>query len=74
MTKLQAIQMELKAPKNQYNDYGNFYYRNGEDILEAVKPLCQKYNAVLTITDEIVVVGDRYYVKATVLVTFSRRL
>ena len=69
MTKLQAIQMELKAPKNQYNDYGNFYYRNGEDILEAVKPLCQKYNAVLTITDEIVVVGDRYYVKATVLLT-----
>ena len=66
MTKLQAIQMELKVPKNQYNDYGNFYYRNGEDILEAVKPLCQKYNAILTISDSIVAVEGRHYVKATV--------
>lgn len=66
MTKLQSIQMELKVPKNQYNDYGNFYYRNGEDILEAVKPLCQKHNAILTISDSIVAVDGRHYVKATV--------
>ena len=69
MTKLQAIQMELKAPKGQYNSFGKYYYRSCEDILEAVKPLCQKYNAVLTITDEIVVIGDRYYVKATAVLT-----
>lgn len=66
MKKLQAIQMELKVPKNQYNDFGNFYYRNGEDILEAVKPLCQKHNAILTISDSIVAVEGRHYVKATV--------
>lgn len=69
MTKLQSIQMELKAPKGQYNSFGKYYYRNCEDILEAVKPLCQKYNAVLMISDEIVVIGDRYYVKATASLT-----
>lgn len=66
MKKLQAIQMELKVPKNQYNDFGNFYYRNGEDILEAVKPLCQKHGAVLSIADSIVAIDGRHYVKATV--------
>lgn len=61
--------MELKAPKGQYNGFGKYYYRNCEDILEAVKPLCQKYSAVLMISDEIVVIGDRYYVKATASLT-----
>lgn len=69
MKKLQSIQMELKAPKGQYNSFGKYYYRNCEDILEAVKPLCQKYSAVLMISDEIVVIGDRYYVKATATIT-----
>ena len=58
--------MELKAPKNQYNEFGKFHYRNGEDILEAVKPLCQKHGAVLTIADSIVAMDGRHYVKATV--------
>jgi len=61
--KLHEIQQKLKAPKNQRNTFGNYNYRNCEDILEAVKPLLG--DAVLTISDEIVQVGDRFYVKAT---------
>lgn len=63
--KLQTIQTKLKAPKSQRNNFGNYNYRNCEDILEAVKPLLAEVKAALTITDEIVVIGDRYYVKAT---------
>jgi hypothetical protein len=62
--KLAAIQSELKAPKNQFNDFGDFYYRNCEDILEAVKPLCRKHETVLILKDEIRNIGDRYYVTA----------
>lgn len=65
LEKLLCIQIELKAPKNQYNDFGKYNYRNCEDILEAVKPICKKYNAVLVLTDKIVVVNDRNYVEAT---------
>lgn len=63
--KLVAIQSELKAPKSQYNSFGKYNYRNCEDILEAFKPLGLKYKAAITISDEIVLIGDRYYVKAT---------
>lgn len=63
--KLLEIQNELKAPKSQYNDYGKYNYRNCEDILEAVKPLCKKNKVVLIITDEIENLSERYYVKAT---------
>lgn len=63
--KLLNVQNQLKAPKNQYNSFGKYNYRNCEDILEAVKPLCKAYNAVCYLTDEIVMIGDRYYVKAT---------
>jgi hypothetical protein len=63
-TKLSHIQNELKAPKNQFNKFGNYKYRSCEDILEALKPLCAKYKATLIIYDEIVMIGDRYYVKA----------
>lgn len=62
--KLIGIQTELKAPKNQYNSFGKYNYRNCEDILEAVKPLNKKYGCLLTITDRIFMVGDRYYVEA----------
>lgn len=62
--KLSMIQQDLKAPKNQFNKFGNYKYRNCEDILEAVKPLCNKYRTTLTIEDMIVVYGDRTYVKA----------
>lgn len=63
MEALRRIQSELKAPKGQWNDFGKYKYRSCEDILEAVKPLLQ--GAVLTISDEIVMVGERYYVHAT---------
>ena len=63
--KLLAIQNELKAPKSQFNKFGGYNYRNCEDILEAVKPLCAKHKALVFLTDDIVQNGDRYYVKAT---------
>lgn len=62
--KLSHIQNELKCSKNQFNKFGNYKYRSCEDILEALKPLCAKYKATLIIYDEIVMIGDRYYVKA----------
>lgn len=65
--RLAEIQRELKAPKNQFNKFGNYKYRSCEDILEAVKPLLNEL--VLTIGDEIVNVGDRYYIKATAVLT-----
>lgn len=64
MEALRNIQAELKAPKGQYNKFGKYNYRSCEDILEAVKPLLAKNNAQLTLTDDIVIVGDRVYVKA----------
>lgn len=63
--KLLAVQSELKAPKNQYNEFGKYNYRNAEDILEAVKPLCAKLKALVYITDEVKQIGDRYYIQAT---------
>lgn len=62
---LRSIQCELKAPKGQYNSFGKYHYRSCEDILEAVKPLLDKYKATVYITDDMVSVGDRVYVKAT---------
>lgn len=67
--KLLAIQCELKAPKSQYNSFGKYNYRNCEDILEAVKPICRKHNAVLRLTDDIMFVEGRHYVKATAILT-----
>lgn len=67
--KLSAIQMELKAPKSQFNKFGNYNYRSCEDILEAVKPLCNKNEVTLTIGDEIVCVEGRHYVKATAVLS-----
>ncbi|HDP5022868.1 TPA: ERF family protein [Escherichia coli] len=61
--KLWTIQQTLNAPKGQYNKFGGYSYRSAEDILEAVKPLLQ--NITLTVSDEIVLIGNRYYVKAT---------
>ena len=62
---LVAIQSELKAPKNQYNSFGKYNYRSAEDILEAVKPLLNKHNATLYLSDEIITVADRVYLKTT---------
>jgi hypothetical protein len=65
MKNLIKIQSELKSPKTQRNNFGNYNYRNCEDILEAVKPLLDKYECTLTISDDIVEVGGRVYIKAT---------
>lgn len=65
MKELIKIQSELKAPKNQRNNFGKYNYRSCEDILEAVKPLMHENNCVLTISDDIIMVGDRIYVQAT---------
>ena len=62
---LAQIQSELKAPKGQRNTFGKYNYRSCEDILEAVKPLLQERGLVILITDDIVQLGDRYYVRAT---------
>lgn len=63
--KLSVIQQELIAPKNQYNSFGKYNYRSCEDILEGLKPFLGKLKVAVTVTDDIVVVGERFYVKAT---------
>lgn len=71
--KLLEIQKELKAPKSQYNSFGKYNYRSAEDILEAVKPLCYNNKAVLTLSDDIVLVNERYYVKACAVLTDAEK-
>lgn len=63
--KLSVIQQELIAPKNQYNSYGKYNYRSCEDILEGLKPFMDRLKVAIKVSDEIVLVGDRYYIKAT---------
>ena len=65
MKELLQIQSELKAPKGQFNAYGKYKYRSCEDILEAVKPILKKNNCTLLLSDSLVYVGERYYIKAT---------
>lgn len=67
--KLMNIQSKLKAPKNQYNSFGKYNYRSCEDILEGVKPLLKETQTVLTISDEVINIGDRFYIKATATLT-----
>lgn len=62
---LLEIQVELKAPKSQYNKFGGYKYRSTEDILQAVKPLLKKYGDSLDLSDEPVLIGDWHYIKAT---------
>jgi len=68
-SKLLNIQTELKAPKSQRNTFGNYNYRNCEDILEAVKSLLKQEKAIIVLTDEVILIGERYYVKATATFT-----
>ncbi len=67
--KIVAIQSSLNAPKNQYNSFGKYKYRSCEDILEALKPLLSQHGLVQTITDSVEFLGERYYIKASVVVT-----
>lgn len=71
MKQLIKIQNELKVPKGNINKFGNYKYRSAEDILEALKPLLDKNNAVLIMTDDIVFIGAKYYLKSTACITFE---
>lgn len=66
---LAAVQSELKAPKGQFNKFGGYHYRSCEDILEAVKPILKAHSLTLHLADEPMMVGERYYIKATVTLT-----
>lgn len=70
--KLSLVQNELKAPKGQYNKFGKYNYRSCEDIVEAVKPILNKYELNLTLSDDVVLVGDRIYVKVIATLTDTK--
>lgn len=65
--KLLVVQQQLKAPKSQYNKFGDYHYRSCEDIQEALKPILQDTKTVLLLNDEIIQQGDRFYIKATAI-------
>lgn len=65
--KLLSVQSKLKAPKSQYNKFGGYYYRNCEDILEAVKPILLETKTTLLLNDEVILIGNRFYLKATAI-------
>ena len=69
MKKLVKVQKELKANKSRYNSFGKYSYRSCEDILEAVKPLLAANDLCLTITDDLVMIGNRFYIKSIATVT-----
>lgn len=72
--KLNHIQKELKAPKNQRNSFGGYNYRSCEDILEGVKPLLDKYKCVLTLSDKIELIGDDTYIVSTATIIDSENI
>ena len=65
---LNYIQVNLKAPKNMHNNFGNYKYRNLEGIFEGLKPLLEETGCVITISDSIEMLEDRYYIKATAVI------
>ena len=65
--KLMEVQSKLKAPKSQYNSFGKYSYRSCEDILEALKPLLNEVGAIVNISDQVKLIGDRYYIEATAM-------
>lgn len=69
MNELIEIQSALRAPKTQYNKFGGYSYRKAEDILEALKPLLKEHKCLLVLTDDIVEIGDRIYVKSVATIT-----
>jgi len=71
MKELQIIQAKLKAPKGQYNAFGKYKYRSCEDIVEAAKPLLNETKCILTMSDDLVLIWERYYIKATATITNS---
>ena len=71
MKELITIQSNLNAPKNQKNNFGGYMFRSAEDIFEAVKPLLDANECTLVVSDDIVLLGDRFYVKATATIKNS---
>jgi hypothetical protein len=69
MQELVKIQTSLNAPKDKKNTFANYVYRSAESILEALKPHLKEHNCTVVLTDEIVLVGDRFYIKATATLT-----
>jgi hypothetical protein len=69
MKTLRRIQQELKCPKGSFNSFGKYKYRSAEQILESVKPLLQKYDALLLLSDEIIQVGNKMFLKASALIS-----
>lgn len=67
--KLNKVQMELNAPKNLYNKFAGYAYRNCEGILTGLKPLLEKYGCTIVLKDEVVQIGERFYVRATATLT-----
>ena len=67
--KIARVQKELKAPKSKYNSFGGYYYRSTEDILEAAKPILEAEGLILNVSDKLENIGDRYYVRATAVIT-----
>ena len=65
--KLMTVQTKLRAPKGQYNSFGRYSYRSCEDILEALKPLLAEVEAIVNVSDEVKLIGDRLYVEATAM-------
>ena len=65
--KLMTVQTKLRAPKGQYNSFGRYSYRSCEDILEALKPLLAEVGAIVNVSDEIKLIGNRFYVEATAM-------
>lgn len=66
---LAIFQSKLKAPKNQRNNFGNYNYRSKEDILEALKPILNDVGFWVTISDELILLGNRFYIKSTAIIT-----
>ena len=71
--KLQRIQAELKVPKSKYSEYGGYSYRSLEDIYEAVKPLLDREGLILAVNDEVIMLGNRFYIKATAILKRHRK-
>ena len=71
MNTLLAIQIELKIPKDKFNKFGSFFFRTAEDILEAVKPILAKYDALLLLTDDVIACGNMVFVKSTATLTLA---
>lgn len=74
MEKLGKIQAELKCPKGSFNSFGKYKYRSAEQILESVKPLLQKHGATLTLTDDIIQVGNKLFLKANAQLSIDKAI